>query len=126
MNVEELRTKKGFIAALDQSGGSSKKTLINYGYQEKDIINDEVMFDLIHQMRTRIISDSSFSSKYILGTILFKNTMENKINGINTVDYLLKKGIPSFLRASINQEIGSSGWSTTISASNCEKSWKSW
>lgn len=86
--IEELRARKGFIAALDQSGGSSKKTLANYGVDIKDITSDEVMFDYIHQMRSRIITNPKFSDKHILGVILFKNTMERDIAGVNTVEYL--------------------------------------
>ena len=73
--IEELKTRKGFIAALDQSGGSSKKTLVNYGINESDIKNDEVMFNYIHEMRTRIITNEYFTDKHILGVILFRNTM---------------------------------------------------
>ena len=96
--VEELKTRKGFIAALDQSGGSSKKTLVNYGINESDIKNDEVMFNYIHEMRTRIITNEHFTDKHILGVILFRNTMERDIQGINTVKYLNNKNIPAFLK----------------------------
>lgn len=99
--VEDLRNKKGFIAALDQSGGSSKKTLVNYGIKESDITNDEVMFDYIHAMRKRIITNDSFDSNKILGVILFKNTMERDIDGTNTVKYLLEKNIPTFLKIDV-------------------------
>ena len=96
--VEELKTRKGFIAALDQSGGSSKKTLVNYGINESDIKNDEVMFNYIHEMRTRIITNEYFTDKHILGVILFRNTMERDIQGINAVKYLNNKNIPAFLK----------------------------
>lgn len=96
--IEELKTRKGFIAALDQSGGSSKKTLVNYGINESDIKNDEVMFNYIHEMRTRIITNEYFTDKHILGVILFRNTMERDIQGINTVKYLNNKNIPAFLK----------------------------
>lgn len=96
--IEELKTRKGFIAALDQSGGSSKKTLVNYGINESDIKNDEVMFNYIHEMRTRIITNEHFTDKHILGVILFRNTMERDIQGINTVKYLNTKNIPAFLK----------------------------
>lgn len=99
--LKHLKSDKGFIAALDQSGGSSKKTLINYGYKEEEITDDIVMFDYIHEMRRRIITDKSFNDEYILGTILFKNTMKKDINGINTVKYLREKNIPSFLKIDI-------------------------
>ena len=99
--LKHLKSDKGFIAALDQSGGSSKKTLINYGYKEEEITDDIVMFDYIHEMRRRIINDKSFNDEYILGAILFKNTMKKDINGINTVKYLREKNIPSFLKIDI-------------------------
>ena len=99
--LKHLKSDKGFIAALDQSGGSSKKTLINYGYKEEEITDDIVMFDYIHEMRRRIIIDKSFNDEYILGAIIFKNTMKKDINGINTVKYLREKNIPSFLKIDI-------------------------
>lgn len=95
--IDELRNKKGFIAALDQSGGSSKRTLANYGIGEELITSDEVMFDYIHKMRSRVITNEAFNDR-ILGVILFENTMERDIDGINTVKYLENKGIPSFLK----------------------------
>ena len=107
--IEELRTRKGFIAALDQSGGSSKKTLANYGIDESAITSDEVMFDFIHKMRSRIITNPAFTDKHILGVILFKNTMERDIDGINTVTYLKKKNIPSFLKIDLGLDTESDG-----------------
>jgi len=89
----------GFIAALDQSGGSTPKALKAYGVDEERYQNDEEMFALVHEMRTRIIKCPSFTSEYILGTILFENTMESKIDGLFTADYLWeKKGIVPFLK----------------------------
>ena len=107
--IEELRTRKGFIAALDQSGGSSKKTLANYGIDESAITSDEVMFDFIHKMRSRIITNPTFTDKHILGVILFKNTMERDIDGINTVTYLKNKNIPSFLKIDLGLDTESDG-----------------
>ena len=107
--IERLRKGKGFIAALDQSGGSSKKTLVNYGFLEKDIINDDVMFDFIHQMRSRLISNKYFDSKHILGVILFNKTMKGQINGINTVKYLREKDIVSFLKIDLGLDEESDG-----------------
>lgn len=101
--IEDLKNKKGFIAALDQSGGSSKKTLVNYGFDEKDITSDEVMFDFIHKMRERIITNKAFDER-IIGTILFENTMKKNVDGINTVKYLENKGIPSFLKIDVGLE----------------------
>lgn len=107
--LKHLKSDKGFIAALDQSGGSSKKTLINYGYKEEEITDDIVMFDYIHEMRRRIITDKSFNDEYILGAILFKNTMERDINGINTVKYLNEKNIPVFLKIDVGLDNLSDG-----------------
>ena len=101
--IEDLKNKKGFIAALDQSGGSSKKTLVNYGVDEKDITSDEVMFDFIHKMRERIITNKAFDER-IIGVILFENTMKKNIDGINSVKYLENKGIPSFLKIDVGLE----------------------
>ena len=102
--IEDLKTKKGFIAAMDQSGGSSKKTLVNYGIDESDITSDEIMFNYIHDMRLRIISNDAFNSDSIIGAILFYDTMKRDINGINTVEYLKNKGIYAFLKIDVGLE----------------------
>lgn len=102
--IEDLKTKKGFIAAMDQSGGSSKKTLANYGIDERLITSDEVMFDYIHEMRSRIISNDAFNSDSIIGAILFYDTMKRDIDGINTVEYLKNKGIYAFLKIDVGLE----------------------
>ncbi|KAB7665874.1 fructose bisphosphate aldolase [Bacillus sp. B1-b2] len=94
-----MRNRKGFIAALDQSGGSTPKALLNYGVTEDAYSTEEEMFDLVHQMRTRIITAPAFDSQYILGAILFEQTMDSKIEGMYTSDYLLEeKGILPFLK----------------------------
>ncbi|WP_149208450.1 fructose bisphosphate aldolase [Flavobacterium johnsoniae] len=102
MNQEQLNrmhSGKGFIAALDQSGGSTPKALSQYGVQENSYSNDEEMYTLVHEMRTRIIKTPAFDSKYILGAILFENTMDRKIDGLWTADYLWeKKNIVPFLK----------------------------
>ena len=102
MNIEQMKrmqSGRGFIAALDQSGGSTPKALLLYGISESSYSNDEKMFEIIHQMRTRIIKSPAFSSEYILGAILFKNTMNAFIDGIATADYLWeKKGIVPILK----------------------------
>lgn len=102
MNNEQLNrmhSGKGFIAALDQSGGSTPKALAQYGIQENSFSNDEEMYTLVHEMRTRIIKSPAFDSKYILGAILFENTMDRKIDGLWTADYLWeKKQIVPFLK----------------------------
>ncbi len=102
--IEDLKTKKGFIAAMDQSGGSSKKTLANYGIDESSITSDEVMFNYIHEMRSRIISNDAFNSDSIIGAILFYDTMKRDIDGINTVEYLKNKGIYAFLKIDVGLE----------------------
>ncbi len=97
--LEILKSRNGFIAALDQSGGSSKKTLANYGISEEKYNTEEEMFNLIHEMRKRIISNDNFTSAKILGVILFNHTMNNKIDDEYTADYLWnKKKILSFLK----------------------------
>lgn len=106
--IDILKNKKGFIAALDQSGGSSKKTLINYGVKESDITTEEVMFNYIHSMRRRVISNKYFDER-IIGVILFEHTMKNDIEGLNTVKYLEQKGIPAFLKIDVGLEDESDG-----------------
>ncbi|RKP55030.1 fructose bisphosphate aldolase [Cohnella endophytica] len=97
--LDRIRTGKGFIAALDQSGGSTPKALLQYGVKETSYSNEEEMYALVHEMRTRIIKSSAFDSKYILGAILFENTMDRSIDGQLTGDYLWdKKGIVPFLK----------------------------
>ncbi|MGE8342951.1 MAG: fructose bisphosphate aldolase [Flavobacterium sp.] len=102
MNSEQLNLMhygKGFIAALDQSGGSTPKALSQYGVEESQYTNDEEMYTLVHEMRTRIIKSPVFDSQYILGAILFENTMDRKIDGQWTADYLWeKKHIIPFLK----------------------------
>lgn len=102
MNTEMLeivKSRKGFIAALDQSGGSSSKTLALYGIGEDKYNSEEEMFDLIHEMRKRVITSKSFTSEHIIGTILFEKTMLSKINDKYTADYLWDdKKIVSFLK----------------------------
>ncbi|PGY07309.1 fructose bisphosphate aldolase [Bacillus sp. AFS031507] len=96
---ERIRTGKGFIAALDQSGGSTPKALSAYGISENSYSNEEEMFSLVHEMRTRIIKSPAFDSKYILGSILFENTIDRFIDGQYTADFLWeKKGIVPFLK----------------------------
>ena len=96
--LEKIKSGKGFIAALDQSGGSTPKALADYGIAETEYANEDEMFDLVHRMRTRIITSPAFNSEYILGAILFKQTMDSKIAGMYTSDYLIDKGIVPFLK----------------------------
>jgi fructose-bisphosphate aldolase class I len=97
--MQRIHTGKGFIAALDQSGGSTPKALLQYGIKEDRYSSDEEMFERIHEMRTRIIKSPAFNSKYILGAILFENTMDRMIDDQYTADYLWEeKGIVPFLK----------------------------
>lgn len=89
--LEIMKSGKGFIAALDQSGGSTPKALKLYGIGEEAYKNDEEMFKLVHEMRSRIITDPAFTSDRILGAILFKVTMNSKIGELYTPDYLWDK-----------------------------------
>ena len=96
---ERIQTGKGFIAALDQSGGSTPKALVAYGIRENSYSNEEEMFTLVHEMRTRIIKSPAFDSQYVLGAILFENTIDRLIDGQYTADFLWeKKGIVPFLK----------------------------
>ena len=97
--TERIRTGKGFLAALDQSGGSTPKALEHYGVSRDAYSNEEEMYTLVHQMRTRIVTSPSFSNEYILGAILFEQTMDRKVEGLFTADYLWQtKGIVPFLK----------------------------
>ncbi|OEH56262.1 class I fructose-bisphosphate aldolase [Oceanobacillus sp. E9] len=97
--LEQMKNSKGFIAALDQSGGSTPKAPAAYGIPENAYNNEDEMFDLVHEMRTRIITSPSFDSDFIIGAILFEQTMDREIEGMYTGDYLAeKKGIVPFLK----------------------------
>ena len=97
--LEKMRNGKGFIAALDQSGGSTPKALKLYGINENEYSNEAEMFDLIHKMRTRIIKSPAFNETKILGAILFEQTMDSKIDGKYTADFLWEeKKILPFLK----------------------------
>jgi fructose-bisphosphate aldolase class I len=102
MNREQLSrmaTGKGFIAALDQSGGSTPKALLQYGIPEDAYKTDKEMFDLVHAMRTRIITSPAFTDAHILGAILFEDTMDRTIEGMPTSAYLWEtKRIVPFLK----------------------------
>jgi len=93
-----MKDKEGFVAALDQSGGSTPGALSSYGIDEDEYDTDEEMFDLVHEMRTRIMTSPSFTSDKIIGTILFEHTMNHKIEGQYTGDYLIDKGIVPFIK----------------------------
>lgn len=102
MNIEQMakiRDQEGFIAALDQSGGSTPKALQAYGLEGDAYESESEMFDLIHQMRTRIMTSPSFGGNRILGAILFENTMDREISGQSTADYLWQtKQVVPFLK----------------------------
>ena len=102
MNTEmfqKMRDGKGFIAALDQSGGSTPKALQLYGVEESAYSGNTEMYDRIHQMRTRIITSPSFNGDRILGAILFEMTMERQVDGIGTAEYLWQnKQVVPFLK----------------------------
>lgn len=97
--LERMRSGKGFIAALDQSGGSTPKALKGYGIMESEYNSEQEMYDLVQVMRSRIIVSNTFTSEHILAAILFEKTMDRKIEGLYTGDYLWnKKGIVPFLK----------------------------
>ena len=102
MNKEQLEQMKhgtGFIAALDQSGGSTPKALSDYGVEASEYHTEAEMYDLIQQMRSRVITSKSFTADHILGAILFEKTMDRKIDDLYTADYLWeKKRIVPFLK----------------------------
>jgi len=89
--LKRMREGKGFIAALDQSGGSTPKALRLYGIEESEYSGDEQMFDLIHGMRTRMIKSPAFDGRRVLGAILFEGTMDRDIDGIGAAEYLWTK-----------------------------------
>ena len=97
--LEQIQHGQGFIAALDQSGGSTPKALANYGISEESYSSDQEMFDLVHQMRSRIITSPAFTSEHIIGAILFERTMSSKIGDKFTAEYLWQdKHIVPFLK----------------------------
>ncbi|CAM3418380.1 fructose bisphosphate aldolase [Nosocomiicoccus ampullae] len=97
-HLDKVTNGNGFIAALDQSGGSTPKALRLYGISEDSYDTEEEMFDLVHKMRTRIVTSPAFTSDKILGAILFEQTMESKVDGKYTAEYLTDKGIAPFLK----------------------------
>ena len=97
--IDQVKNGNGFIAALDQSGGSTPKALKLYGIEETEYSGEAAMFDLIHQMRSRLIKSKVFTSDRIVGAILFEMTMEREIDGMGTAEYLWsKKNIVPFLK----------------------------
>jgi fructose-bisphosphate aldolase class I len=102
MTNDDMRTKiasgNGFIAALDQSGGSTPKALTGYGYKGDEWSNDAEMFGLIHKMRSRIITSPSFGSGKVIGAILFEKTMDGEIGGKPVPQVLIDQGIVPFIK----------------------------
>lgn len=99
LQLQKIRTADGFIAALDQSGGSTPKALRLYGIEESDYAGEDEMFDLVHQMRTRIMTSPSFGGDRILGAILFEDTMDREIDGKQTAQFLWEdKGVVPFVK----------------------------
>ncbi len=97
--LEKVRKESGFIAALDQSGGSTPKALGQYGVTEDKWTNDDEMFDLVHQMRTRIVTADAFNGKRIIGAILFEGTMDKDIGGVGSAEFLwAEKNVVPFLK----------------------------
>ena len=97
--LAKVKNDKGFIAALDQSGGSTPKALKLYGVDETAWKDEKGMYDVVHSMRTRIITSPAFSGKRLIGAILFENTMDRDIEGTPTPTYLWeKKGVVPFLK----------------------------
>lgn len=97
--LAQVKSRKGFIAALDQSGGSTPKALKLYGVEENQYSGEQEMFNLVHAMRTRIIKSPVFTSERILGVILFEMTMDREIDGMGSAEFLWqKKGIVPFLK----------------------------
>lgn len=108
--LDHVRTAPGFIAALDQSGGSTPKALRLYGIEESAYSSDAEMFDLMHQMRTRIITSPSFTGDRVIGAILFENTMDRQIEGRGSAEYLwsVKRVVP-FLKVDKGLEAEADG-----------------
>ncbi len=102
MQMQDMRTKiadgRGFIAALDQSGGSTPKALKGYGIEEGAWSNDEEMFGLIHQMRSRIITSDCFNGDKVIGAILFERTMDGQVDGKPTPQALIERGVVPFIK----------------------------
>ena len=108
--LDKIITQKGFIAALDQSGGSTPKALKLYGIEESEYSNDEEMFDMVHAMRTRIVTCNAFSGERVLGAILFENTLDREIEGLASSHYLWqKKRVVPFLKVDKGLEAEANG-----------------
>jgi fructose-bisphosphate aldolase class I len=113
MNHDDMRSKiatgNGFIAALDQSGGSTPKALKGYGIDESAYSGEEEMFGLIHQMRSRIITSPAFSGDKVIGAILFERTMDGQVDGKPTPQALIDKGVVPFIKIDKGLEAEANG-----------------
>jgi fructose-bisphosphate aldolase, class I len=108
--LQKMKTHPGFIAALDQSGGSTPHALALYGIKDHSWADDDEMFDLVHQMRTRVIASPSFTGERIIGAILFEDTMDREIKGEPTADYLWNvKSVVPFLKVDKGLEVQKDG-----------------
>jgi fructose-bisphosphate aldolase class I len=97
--LNKITSEDGFIAALDQSGGSTPKALALYGIEKNEFTTDEQMYDLVHQMRTRIVTNSAFTGSKVLGAILFENTLDREFEGKSAAQYLWQeKQVGPFLK----------------------------
>jgi fructose-bisphosphate aldolase class I len=105
----KIAAGNGFIAALDQSGGSTPKALMGYGIEEGGWANDEEMFDLIHDMRSRIITSPAFNGEKVIGAILFERTMDGQIDGKPTPQALMERGVVPFIKIDKGWEDESNG-----------------
>lgn len=108
--LQQMKSHPGFIAALDQSGGSTPHALALYGIKEHSWADDDEMFDLVHQMRSRVITSPAFNGERIIGSILFENTMDREIEGQPTADYLwnVKRVVP-FLKVDKGLDVEKDG-----------------
>ena len=108
--LQKMKTHPGFIAALDQSGGSTPHALALYGIKDHSWADDDEMFDLVHQMRTRVITSPSFTGERIIGAILFEDTMDREIEGRHTAEYLwnVKRVVP-FLKVDKGLQVEKDG-----------------
>jgi fructose-bisphosphate aldolase class I len=107
--AQRIKEGKGFIAALDQSGGSTPKALLGYGIAEDDYSSEEQMYDLMHRMRTRVMRDASFQGDKIIGVILFEKTMNAQVDGMPTPEFLWAKNIVPFLKIDKGLEAKTNG-----------------
>lgn len=107
--ILRIKEGKGFIAALDQSGGSTPKALLGYGIAEDQYNSEDEMYGLMHRMRTRVMRDANFQGDKIIGVILFEKTMNAQVDGMPTPEFLWAKNIVSFLKIDKGLEAKTNG-----------------